>query len=89
MKANGVGNEVASAHLILKNLILKAEIFRTAVRSRGAVRAISATTSRMFPLSLPHYFTGHKNNATIEFFCKRMNATVLIKRFNLTASGSM
>jgi hypothetical protein len=41
----------------------------------------------MFPLSVPHCFTGYKNNATIEFFCKRMNATVLIKPFNLTAIG--
>jgi hypothetical protein len=33
------------------------------------------------------FFTGHKNNATIEFFFKRVNATVLIKPFNLTALG--
>ena len=39
----------------------------------------------MFPLSAPHCFTGYKKNATIEFFCKRMNTTVLIKPFNLTA----
>ena len=41
----------------------------------------------MFPLSAPHCFTGHKNNATIEFFFKRVNATVLMKPLNLTALG--
>ena len=70
-----------------KHLMLKSEIFRTAARRRGAVRAISATTNRMFPLSAPHCFTGHQNNATIEFFFKRVNATVLMKPFNLTALG--
>src|SRR5262245_46743214 len=30
------------------------------------------------------FFTGHRNNAAIEFFFKRVNATVLIKPFKLT-----
>lgn len=29
------------------------------------------------------FFTGHQNNPTIEFFFKRVNATVLIKPFKL------
>ena len=40
---------------------------------------------RSYLLSGRHCFAGHKNNVTIEFFCKRVNATVLIKPFNLTA----
>ena len=34
------------------------------------------------------FFTGHRNNATIEFFFKRVNATVLIKPFSLKALDS-
>ena len=34
------------------------------------------------------FFTGHSNNPAIEFFFKRMNATVLIKPFKLTALDS-
>jgi len=31
------------------------------------------------------FFTGHKNNPAIEFFFRRINATVLIKPFKLSA----
>jgi len=31
------------------------------------------------------FFTGHRNNAAIEFFFKRVNATVLLKPFELSA----
>jgi DNA-binding NtrC family response regulator len=34
------------------------------------------------------FFTGHRNNAAIEFFFRRVNATVLIKPFKLTALDS-
>ncbi len=34
------------------------------------------------------FFTGHQNNAAIEFFFKRINATVLIKPFQLKALDS-
>src|SRR5437870_530511 len=34
------------------------------------------------------FFTGHRNNPTIEFFFKRVNATVLIKPFKLSALDS-
>lgn len=34
------------------------------------------------------FFTGHRNNPTIEFFFKRVNATVLIKPFSLRALDS-
>ena len=34
------------------------------------------------------FFTGHRNNPTIEFFFKRVNATVLIKPFKLKALDS-
>ena len=34
------------------------------------------------------FFTGHRNNPTIEFFFKRVNATVLIKPFKLEALDS-
>lgn len=34
------------------------------------------------------FFTGHRNNPAIEFFFKRVNATVLIKPFQLSALDS-
>ncbi len=34
------------------------------------------------------FFTGHRNNPAIEFFFKRVNATVLIKPFSLRALDS-
>jgi CheY-like chemotaxis protein len=34
------------------------------------------------------FFTGHRNNPAIEFFFRRVNATVLIKPFKLTALES-
>jgi CheY-like chemotaxis protein len=34
------------------------------------------------------FFTGHKNNPAIEFFFRRVNATVLIKPFSLKALDS-
>jgi two-component system nitrogen regulation response regulator NtrX len=34
------------------------------------------------------FFTGHKNNPGIEFFFRRINATVLFKPFNLPALDS-
>src|SRR5437879_13028523 len=34
------------------------------------------------------FFTGHKNNPAIEFFFRRVNATVLFKPFKLTALDS-
>jgi CheY-like chemotaxis protein len=34
------------------------------------------------------FFTGHRNNPTLEFFFKRVNATVLIKPFKLSALDS-
>jgi CheY-like chemotaxis protein len=34
------------------------------------------------------FFTGHQNNRAIEFFFRRVNATVLIKPFKLTALDS-
>ena len=34
------------------------------------------------------FFTGDRNNPAIEFFFKRVNATVLIKPFNLKALDS-
>ncbi len=34
------------------------------------------------------FFTGHRNNPAIEFFFKRVNATVLIKPFELKALDS-
>jgi len=34
------------------------------------------------------FFTGHRNNPAIEFFFKRVNATVLIKPFKLSALDS-
>ena len=35
------------------------------------------------------FFTGHQNNPVIEFFFKRVNATVLIKPFKLEALNSV
>jgi DNA-binding NtrC family response regulator len=34
------------------------------------------------------FFTGHKNNPAIEFFFRRVNATILIKPFKLAALDS-
>ena len=34
------------------------------------------------------FFTGHKNNPAIDFFFRRVNATVLFKPFKLCALGS-
>jgi DNA-binding NtrC family response regulator len=34
------------------------------------------------------FFTGHRNNPSIEFFFRRVKATVLIKPFKLTALDS-
>ena len=46
--------------------------------------------TRMRPATAQRFifFTGHKNNAALEFFFKRVNATVLIKPFNLNALDS-
>ena len=35
------------------------------------------------------FFTGHRNNPAIEFFFRRVNATVLIKPFKLAALDSL
>ena len=35
------------------------------------------------------FFTGHRNNPVIEFFFKRLNASVLLKPFQLSALDSM
>ena len=42
--------------------------------------------TRMRPTTAPRFifFTGHRNNPAIEFFFKRVNATVLIKPFKLS-----
>jgi CheY-like chemotaxis protein len=45
-----------------------------------AVTRIRPATARRFI-----FFTGHRNNPAIEFFFKRVNATVLIKPFELKA----
>ena len=45
-----------------------------------AVTRIRPATAKRFI-----FFTGHRNNPAIEFFFKRVNATVLIKPFNLKA----
>ena len=46
--------------------------------------------TRMRPATAQRFifFTGHRNNPTIEFFFKRINATVLIKPFSLRALDS-
>jgi DNA-binding NtrC family response regulator len=46
--------------------------------------------TRMRPATAQRFifFTGHRNNPTIEFFFKRVNATVLIKPFSLAALDS-
>ena len=46
--------------------------------------------TRMRPATAQRFifFTGHKNNPAIEFFFKRVNATVLIKPFPLKALDS-
>jgi CheY-like chemotaxis protein len=43
--------------------------------------------TRMRPATAQRFifFTGHRNNAAIEFFFKRVNATVLLKPFELSA----
>ncbi|HEV8422443.1 MAG TPA: response regulator [Chthoniobacterales bacterium] len=43
--------------------------------------------TRMRPATAQRFifFTGHRNNAAIEFFFKRVNATVLLKPFKLSA----
>jgi hypothetical protein len=38
--------------------------------------------------SAVHFFTDHRNNPAIEFFFKRVNATVLLKPFKLKALDS-
>jgi len=48
-------------------------------RSRGCGRLL---------LGGSFFFTGDRNNPAIEFFFKRVNATVLIKPFNLKALDS-
>jgi hypothetical protein len=48
----------------------------------GAALMRPATAQRFI------FFTGHRNNPAIEFFFKRVNATVLIKPFNLNALDS-
>jgi CheY-like chemotaxis protein len=48
-----------------------------------AVTRIRPATAQRFI-----FFTGHKNNAAIEFFFKRVNATVLIKPFKLNVLDS-
>jgi DNA-binding NtrC family response regulator len=45
-----------------------------------AVTRVRPATARRFI-----FFTGHKNNPSIEFFFRRVNATVLIKPFKLAA----
>ena len=46
--------------------------------------------TRMRPAAAQRFifFTGHRNNPTIEFFFKRVKATVLIKPFSLRALDS-
>ena len=46
--------------------------------------------TRMRPATAKRFifFTGHRNNPAIEFFFKRVNATVLIKPFELKALDS-
>jgi CheY-like chemotaxis protein len=46
--------------------------------------------TRMRPATAQRFifFTGHRNNPAIEFFFKRVNATVLIKPFKLSALDS-
>ena len=46
--------------------------------------------TRMRPATAQRFifFTGHRNNPAIEFFFKRVNATVLIKPFKLKALDS-
>ncbi len=48
----------------------------------GVMRMRPATARRFI------FFTGHRNNPAIEFFFKRVNATVLLKPFNLEALDS-
>ena len=48
-----------------------------------AVTRIRPATAQRFI-----FFTGHRNNPAIEFFFKRVNATVLIKPFKLKALDS-
>ena len=48
----------------------------------AVTRARPATARRFI------FFTGHKNNPAIEFFFRRVNATVLIKPFKLAALDS-
>jgi DNA-binding NtrC family response regulator len=48
-----------------------------------AVTRVRPATARRFI-----FFTGHKNNPAIEFFFRRVNATVLIKPFKLQALDS-
>ena len=48
-----------------------------------AVTRIRPATAQRFI-----FFTGHRNNPAIEFFFKRVNATVLIKPFTLKALDS-
>ncbi len=48
-----------------------------------AVTRIRPATAQRFI-----FFTGHRNNAAIEFFFRRVNATVLIKPFKLKALDS-
>jgi len=46
--------------------------------------------TRLRPATAPRFifFTGHRNNAAIEFFFKRVHATVLTKPFQLSAFDS-
>ncbi len=48
-----------------------------------AVTRIRPATAKRFI-----FFTGHRNNPVIEFFFKRVNATVLIKPFPLKVLDS-
>ena len=48
----------------------------------AVTRARPATRNRFI------FFTGHKNNPQLEFFFKRINATVLFKPFKLAALDS-
>ena len=48
-----------------------------------AVTRVRPATARRFI-----FFTGHKNNPAIEFFFRRVNATVLFKPFKLAALDS-
>jgi DNA-binding NtrC family response regulator len=48
-----------------------------------AVTRVRPATARRFI-----FFTGHRNNPAIEFFFRRVNATVLRKPFKLTALDS-